>query len=109
VAGWISQVQGERLRAEQGLRAAQPSGKLSAKQVRSLVEGLQDIASVLADAEPKLRAQLYEERGITVRYDPTTRMVAAESRPEVACATVSVGGPDTSKPDWRIRPWDQQR
>jgi hypothetical protein len=43
VAGWISQVQGERLRAERDLAAAQPSGRLTPKQARSLVEGLKDI------------------------------------------------------------------
>ncbi len=67
VAGWISQVQGERLRAERDLAAAQPSARLSAAHVRELVDGLKDIASVLADADPKLKARLYDELGITVR------------------------------------------
>ena len=56
------------------------------------MDGLKDIASVLADADPKLKAQLYDELGITVRYDPSTRVVLAQSRPQIACATVSVGG-----------------
>ena len=56
------------------------------------MDGLKDISSVLADADPKLKAQLYEELGITVRYDPSTRIVVAQSRPEIACANVSVGG-----------------
>jgi hypothetical protein len=34
VAGWMIEVQGERLRAEKQLAAAQPSGKVSAKQMR---------------------------------------------------------------------------
>ena len=95
VAGWISQVQGERLRAERDLAAAQPSGRLTPKQARSLVEGLKDISSVLADADPKLKTQLYDELGITVRYDPSTRIVAAQAGQQIACATVSVGGPIT--------------
>ena len=35
VAGWISQVQGERLRAERDLAPAQPSGRLTPKQARA--------------------------------------------------------------------------
>ena len=93
VAGWISRVQGERIHAERELVAAQPSGKLTAEQVRALMDGLTHLASVLAGADPKLKAKLYDELGITVRYDRSTRIVAAQSRPQVACATVSVGGP----------------
>jgi hypothetical protein len=44
----ISQVHGERLRAVRDLAAAQPSGKSTTEQVRSLVDGLKDIALVLA-------------------------------------------------------------
>ncbi len=92
VATWISQVQGERLQAERDLAAAQPSGKFTVEQVRALVDGLKDIPTVLAATDPKLKAKLYEELGITVRYDPSTRIVAAQSCPQIACATVSVGG-----------------
>ena len=66
--------------------------KLTAKQVRALVDGLKDIPAVLADSDPKLKTQLYDELGITVRYDPSTRIVVVQSSPQIACATVSVGG-----------------
>jgi hypothetical protein len=58
----------------------------------ALVDALKDIGAVLADADPKLQAQLYEELGITVRYDPPTRIVVAQAGQQIACATVSVGG-----------------
>jgi hypothetical protein len=41
-------------------------------QAGALVDGLKDISSVLAHANPELKAQLYDELGITVRYDPST-------------------------------------
>jgi site-specific DNA recombinase len=85
VAGWMSEVQTERLRAEQELAAAQPRAKLTDEQVRSLVRSLGDIAAVLADADPKLKSQLYEELGISVTYDHANRTATA-------CAKVSVGG-----------------
>lgn len=50
------------------------SGGFTAEHVRALVDGLKNIASVLA-ADPKLKAKLYEELGITVRYDSSTRIV----------------------------------
>ena len=43
VAGWISEVQSERLNAEEELAAAQPAGKATAKRVRAIVTGLRDI------------------------------------------------------------------
>ena len=56
------------------------------------MDSLKDIPTALADADPKLKAKLYEELGITGRYNPSTRIVAAQSRPQIACATVRVGG-----------------
>lgn len=92
VAGYINRVRGERLRTERDLSAVQPTGKLRASQVRALVEALRNIASALADADPRLKAKLYEELGTTARYNPSTRIVSVGSRPLIACATVSVGG-----------------
>jgi hypothetical protein len=92
VAGWMSEVQGERLRAEQEICAAQPSGRITAEQVRSLVESISDIASALADADPKLKQQVYEELGVTVTYDPDRRVAKLESCPQIAWAKVCVGG-----------------
>ena len=34
-----------------------------------LVQSLGNIAAVMADAEPKLKTQLYEELGLSVTYD----------------------------------------
>jgi hypothetical protein len=85
VAGWMTEVQAERLKAEQDLAASRPSVKFTPEQVRSLVESLGDLAAVLEDADPRFKSQLCDELGISVRYDPTTRTVSA-------WATVSVGG-----------------
>jgi hypothetical protein len=57
------------------------------------MSSLKDIASVLADADPKLKAEAYAELGISVTFDPVTRIVSAESRLEAACSPKSVGGP----------------
>ncbi len=88
----MSEVQGERLWAEREIVAAQPSDRLTAQQIRSLVEGLQDIAATLAEADPKLKAEVYEELGVTVTYDPTRRVAKLGSFPRAAWGAVCVGG-----------------
>jgi len=79
----MAEVQTERPRAENDLAAA-PGVKLTTEQVRSMVEGLGNIAAEMADAEPKLKSRLYEELGISVSYNHTDqecrRRVRAEPR-----------------------------
>ena len=58
-----------------------------------------DVAEVLADADPKLKAQLHSELGFAVKYDPNERTASA-------CATVRVGGGLTP---FSTRPWDIAR
>ena len=89
VAAWIAEVQGERQRAERELGGAVPQEQLTVEQVRRLVLSLRDIAKALAKADPNLKAQLYEELGVEVTYDPTRRVIAIGAGP---CATERVGG-----------------
>ena len=85
------------------------SGTFTKKQIRELVAALGEVTEALAEADPKLKAQVYEELGIIVTYDPTRRVARIESRPATPWATVSVGGPDYANSDWRIRPMDLGR
>lgn len=103
VAGWMSEVQGERLKAEREMGLAQPAGQLTKKQIRALVTSLKDIAAVLTTADPKLKAEVYDELGISVTYDPTRHVATIESRPQIAWARVGVGGAfgTLSTPNWR--------
>ena len=96
VAAWMAEVQGERLRAEREISLDQPSGQLTEKQVKALVMSLKDITSVLTAAEPRLKAEAYAELGISITFDPMTRVISVESRPEWACRTERVGGASIS-------------
>ncbi|HVA04763.1 MAG TPA: recombinase family protein [Acidimicrobiales bacterium] len=91
VAGWMAEVQGERLRAEIDLGEAVPGEQMTKEQVRTLVLALHDIASVLATADPKLKAEVYAELGVSVSYDHVQRIVRAEARPTNRCANGRVG------------------
>ncbi len=89
VAGWMRDVQGQRLKAAGEITRMSSADLLSGVQVKDLVSQLGDITAVLGTAEPRLKAEVYAELGLTVSYDPASRMVAAEARP---CATERVGG-----------------
>jgi len=101
VAGWMTEVQGERLGAETDLGEAVPGEQMTKEQVRMLVMALRDIASVLATADPKLKAEVYAELGVSVAYDHERRLVSVEARPGNACANGRVGeafGPASTPP-----------
>ena len=83
VSGWINEVTGERLKAQQEIEAARPVDAVSVEGVRVLVAGLGDITRVLSEAHPELKQRLYQELDLGVSYDPNGRR---------ACATVRVGG-----------------
>ncbi len=86
----MAEVKGARLAAERELSEADPDGQFTAEQIRDLVVSLKDIPTVLADADPKAKADLYAEMGLSITYEPGSRIVIAEARP--ACATGCVGG-----------------
>ena len=67
-----------------------PGGDLSADEVKALVTALKDIVSVLAEADPADKAELYDQLGVRLRYDPSGS-VSVESEPRGV--TVGVGGP----------------
>jgi site-specific DNA recombinase len=92
VAGWMSEVQGERLQAEAELAISGPAAPLPADELRRLVESLGDMAQVLSEAEPKDKAEVYAGLGISLTYHPDQRRVVAEVRPPIACRTERVGG-----------------
>jgi hypothetical protein len=62
---------------------------MSKAQIRALVLQLRDVASVLATADPKLKAEVYRELGVRAHYDPHRRVVSVTAGP---CTTERVGG-----------------
>ena len=74
VARWITQVQRERRELETQLGAKIPGGKLTLLQVQALVGALHDIVTVLAEAAPDDRADLYSELGVNLIYYPEGRV-----------------------------------
>ncbi len=88
-ASWIADTQRERKNLERQLGQHIPGDQLTREQVKALVNALQDIVEVLAEAEPQDKTELYDQLGISLAYDPDGT-VTVESRPRGL--TVRVGG-----------------
>ena len=92
VAGWMAEVQGERLRAEIDVGAAAPRERDDRRGRCALVLALHDIAPVLATADPKLKAEVYAELGVSVSYHRARAVSFAWTRPySHRCANGRVG------------------
>jgi hypothetical protein len=60
--------------------------------MRALLEELGDLAAGLDLADPKQRATLHTERGISGLYKPAERIVLLTAKPAIRRPTVRVGG-----------------
>lgn len=70
----MSEVQGERLRAEQELGDVNEANEqLTLDQARALIAGVRDAIAVLHSAAPMTKAQLYQELGLEILYQPNHR------------------------------------
>ena len=77
VARWMAQVHRERANLQTQLGHNIPGGKLTSSQVRALVDALRDIVTVLAEADPQDKADLYGELGVNLTYHPEGRVSVA--------------------------------
>ncbi|WP_218896237.1 recombinase family protein [Micromonospora purpureochromogenes] len=81
VIGWIAQTQAERTRAEADLHATpnKSSQRMSRTEITNLVQALGDIVTVLRDADPADKAEVYRQLGLRLTYQPETQTVRAEA------------------------------
>jgi site-specific DNA recombinase len=83
VAGWISQVQADRARAEAELTrapdAAASHRRLSRAPISELVTGIADAIAVLATADPADKAEVYRQLGLRLTYRPETETVGVQA------------------------------
>ncbi|MEW2592664.1 hypothetical protein AB0893_19855 [Micromonospora aurantiaca] len=80
VTAWIAQTHAERARAEADLRtiASTTPRRMSRGEIRALVTALGDITTVLRDAGPADKAEVYRQLGLRLNYQPETQTVRAE-------------------------------
>ncbi len=88
-AAWIADTQRERKNLERELGQHVPGDQLTPEQVKALATALKDIVTVLSDADPADKSELYDQLGISLAYNPDGT-VTVESQPRGL--TVRVGG-----------------
>jgi hypothetical protein len=93
IAGWIQEVQGERLAAQRQLARSVPSEPLSKADLRSLVGSVRDTVKMIAKADPDIKAEVYQGLGLRLEYRPAERLIAVEVPLQPTCTTARVGGP----------------
>jgi len=87
----------DRLSAERALAEAQPSVATPAE-IRSLIESLGDMTSVLDNADPHLKTALYDDLGVRLTYRPDKELVSVEAAPFGRPKYVSEGGLEPPRP-----------
>jgi len=106
VAGWMREVDAERLAAERELGETVAQDPLSEGEIRALIGGVRDGLMKLATGlSPEQRAIIYQHMGLSLTYHPERNVVEIESRP-AACTQVRVGEPTSPISDWRLAPWE---
>jgi site-specific DNA recombinase len=92
IAGWMQEVQAERLRAEREMARSLPAEPLSKTEIKALARSVRDPVKMLAKADPALKAEVYAGLGLHVEWRPSEQLIAAEIWLADACTTARVGG-----------------
>lgn len=90
MAAWIREAAELKQRAERELRAAGPAPAPTPEEIRRLLEDLGDPASLLQEAHPAKKADLYASLGLSLVYQPRERRVLVEA--DLAVCQDRVGG-----------------
>jgi DNA invertase Pin-like site-specific DNA recombinase len=85
VTTWITQTQNERRRIE-GLFAAtsrsESRPRLTRDQITSIVQQVGELTTVLAEADPTNRAEVYRQLGLRLTYHPEQQKVRVQAQPD---------------------------
>jgi site-specific DNA recombinase len=84
VTGWIAEVEADRRRLlailnRPGPQAAQ---RMTREQITALVAQLGEIVTVLREADPADRAQVYQQLGLRLTYHPQEQKIRVQARPD---------------------------
>jgi site-specific DNA recombinase len=91
VAGWMAEVQAERVEAEKALTRLRPQQVLTVDDVRHMVDNVEDKVRMLAEADPATKTALYAALGVRLTYDHQRKTMVVESQPR-SWALDRVGG-----------------
>jgi hypothetical protein len=96
---WITETQARNLAAEARLRARAETrpvspGQMSKQEITAIVNAITSLITVLRDADPHDKAEIYGQLGLRLTYHPSPRTHQRESRTRAAMyeRVVSEGG-----------------
>ena len=102
VAGWMREVETERVAVQAKLRSAAGQQTMSREEITAIVTALGDLVKVLADVDPADKMKIYEQLGLRLTYHPSANTLDVEletqhgpdlrSRPERHVPNVGVRG-----------------
>jgi site-specific DNA recombinase len=92
VAGWMAEVQGERLRAKLSLDELPPLHPVTTEEAHLMLGDLRQLAEKLDNADAVQKAAFYTQLNLRMTYYPDDRVVRVSANPPHACATARVGG-----------------
>ena len=82
IAGWAAEVMATRGAAQAQIRqATQTAGRVTADEINTLVTALGSLLTVLRDADPLDKAELYARVGLQLTYEPNEKTIIAEAKP----------------------------
>ncbi len=78
VTKWINAAKADRLAAEAILRGATAPARMTKSEIASIIEHFTSIVSVIRDADPADKAEIYKGINLVLTYQPTSRLIRAE-------------------------------
>jgi len=88
VQQWITRVQAEKAVAAANLRQITGRRTMTADDINTLVDAMSGIATILRQADPADKAEVYQQLGIRLTYKPGLRLIQAEASPSGSCTKV---------------------
>lgn len=84
VTGWIAEVEADRRRLLKVLNRPGPQSaqRMTSEQISALVSQLGDIVTVLRDADPADRTEVYRQLGLRLTYHPQEQKIRVQARPD---------------------------
>lgn len=81
VATWIAETEAEKAGYRLSTRPAVPRPRMTEAEIRTIVGKLAQVASVLHDANPDEKAEIFRQLGLKLTYHPGRRLVRATVEP----------------------------
>lgn len=81
VAGWIREVEAERLTIQARLRTATRRTAMTADEITAIVTALGDMIDVLASAEPADKIKIYTRLGLRMTHDINANVIDVTAHP----------------------------